>query len=276
MVAMPDSDLITSLDDPRLLDGIDHNVAEALAGLAATVGGEVYREPDFISYVTDIPDPLYNGIHAARFTVESCDARIAAALAPFKERGLPVGWLVNAATSRPANLGERLATLGLRPVGQSQGYAANISEVAAPLVQPGLMIERVKDESGAQTWAEIFTVAMKAPPQSVGLMHFIVKDALAQNKYRQAYYLAYLDGEPVATAALFCNGVAGIHSVATLPEARSRRIGSELTRWAALDAGRIGYRVAAANYRAQGAEFTTQIGFKVVAQYSRYLWTPPD
>lgn len=274
---MPEDELVTNVDDPRLLDAIDRNVAEMSAGVAASVGGEVYRGPDLIRYVTDIPDVIVNGIHAARFAEDSLDTAIERALAPFKERGLPTSWLVNPASSRPLNLGERLAALGLQPQSGRQGFAANINEVGQPVALPGVTIERVKNDADAEAWTQIFASGMRIAPESVGVMQYIVKRALTRNDPLQAYYLAFLDGAPVGVGALYLRaGVAGVHSVTTLESARNRGIATELVRQAALDARQAGYQVAVAHFRPMGSELPAPLGFKLAAQYTAYLWTPPE
>src|SRR2546429_7454372 len=41
------------------------------------------------------------------------------------------------------------------------------------------------------------------------------------------FYLAWLNGEPVATAALYCaSGVAGIYEICTVPDRKSTRLNS--------------------------------------------------
>jgi len=85
------------------------------------------------------------------------------------------------------------------------------------------------------------------------------------------YYLGAFQGKPIATALLFFGaGVAALHSVVTLPEARSKGIGTAMTLAALREARRAGYRVAILTASPYGERIYRRVGFREYCTISRY------
>ena len=86
------------------------------------------------------------------------------------------------------------------------------------------------------------------------------------------YYLGIFQGKPIATALLFFGaGVAALHSVVTLPQARSKGIGTAMTLAALREARRAGYRVAILTASPYGVRIYRRIGFREYCTISRYI-----
>jgi GNAT superfamily N-acetyltransferase len=89
------------------------------------------------------------------------------------------------------------------------------------------------------------------------------------------YYLARLDGEPVATAALtLAAGVAGIIAVTTIPAARRRGIGAAVTMAPLLEARARGYHVGVLQASEMGSPVYARMGFSEQFRYHNYRWGP--
>jgi predicted acetyltransferase len=80
-----------------------------------------------------------------------------------------------------------------------------------------------------------------------------------------------VDGEPVASSTLVYGGrVAGVHNVATLPEARRRGFGEALT-WHAMARGAsFGCDMAALQASQMGRPVYERMGFRLVSQYRTF------
>jgi ribosomal protein S18 acetylase RimI-like enzyme len=87
-------------------------------------------------------------------------------------------------------------------------------------------------------------------------------------------YVAYLDGQPVATNLIYCGGgVAGVFAIATVEWARGRGIGSAITLKPLLDARDRGYRYAVLFSSEMGVPVYKRIGFRDAGvRINRYLW----
>jgi len=84
-------------------------------------------------------------------------------------------------------------------------------------------------------------------------------------------YLGLLDGEPVASSTLVYTGrVAGVHNVATLPEARRRGFGEAMT-WHAMARGAAyGCDLAALQASDMGRPVYERMGYRLVSPYRTF------
>jgi predicted acetyltransferase len=67
-------------------------------------------------------------------------------------------------------------------------------------------------------------------------------------------------------------GVAGISSVATVPEARRKGVGSAVTLEPLKEARRLGYRIATLFSSEMAVSMYQKLGFKEYCRCSLYLW----
>jgi hypothetical protein len=89
-------------------------------------------------------------------------------------------------------------------------------------------------------------------------------------------YLARLDSEPVgASQALFDSGAVGVYTVATVPWARGRGVGSALTMAPVLEGRGRGFRTAVLHASEMGEPVYRGLGFEPVCRmrvYGRADW----
>jgi len=68
------------------------------------------------------------------------------------------------------------------------------------------------------------------------------------------------------------DGVAGIYNVATLPEARGKRIGSMITAAPLIDARERGYRISILHSTKMGYNVYRRLGYQEICRLIRYEW----
>ena len=85
-------------------------------------------------------------------------------------------------------------------------------------------------------------------------------------------YTGFLDGEPVATSALFMsNHVAGVYNVATQDAYRRRGLGAAMTWQAVHDGANAGCLLASLQASEMGRPVYERMGFRTVTSYKTYL-----
>ena len=107
----------------------------------------------------------------------------------------------------------------------------------------------------------------------MNLLHLRYCNLVFTLTYPWKRYLAWLHGQPVATAlATYARGVVGIYYVVTLPAARRQGIGRAVTLAALLEARARGYRVAVLHSAEMGLSVYQRLGFTRYCVAPLYVW----
>lgn len=224
--------------------------------------------------LSHLPFPLFNSVVRARLHADVADAAIEARIRDCTRRNVPMLWWTGPST-RPSDLGERLERRGflLEP---ALGMVGDIRYITSQPVEHAIRIEPVRDAAALAIWNRVLCNAFGAP-YAFGDAFADLAAALglgATSNFR--HFLAYLNGEAVATCSLFLGaGVAGIYDVGTLPERRRRGVGAAITRAAIADAAASGYRMAILHSSELGANMYRALGFSDVCPVGQYVWAPP-
>lgn len=141
---------------------------------------------------------------------------------------------------------------------------------AIPEPPAGLRIERL-DAANADVYASVIAAGFGAPQE---LAAALFGRGLAATT-EIVGLLGYLDGEPVATSAVFCDqGLAGVYNVATVPAARGRGVGAALT-WAAVGTGaEAGATASILQASEAGQPVYERMGYAVPARYRQFEPSP--
>jgi len=136
----------------------------------------------------------------------------------------------------------------------------------------GAELKIVNDEKGVQDCSEAIIYGYGFPPDWKGLtINFLLGLGL-DGPYRS--YVAYWEGKPVSTAAVFYGKeVAGIYSVATLPEARGKGFGAAVTLAPLLEARNLGYRVGILQASEMGFPVYKRLGFEQNFRVGSFFYT---
>jgi hypothetical protein len=148
------------------------------------------------------------------------DVRARVAGAPIED----VTWWCGTLTT-PSDLPQQLFELGLVPDEEAPSLAAMLLDEPPP-GEPQAVVRRVEAFEDFRTAMEVDDAAWPSPP-AVRERRMSNLDQHWQTALEQgaAYYLGYVDGEPVAQArAFFVDGAALLMGATTLPRMRGRGV----------------------------------------------------
>jgi ribosomal protein S18 acetylase RimI-like enzyme len=261
------------LKDPSpqaLVTATKANLFEWYRYLGRSPNAEFCDTPQLTWLRTGISNSFVNTVVRARLEPDQVDATIEETLAHFRD--LPaLSWWTEPDT-RPSDLGAHLLAHGLTYTDGGTGMAADLlamdDDLPAP---PNLTIERVEDTEGLQKWAYASIIGFEHPETDVRIW-FEVFSGLGFDLPLRSY-VAILNGEPVAASQLFlAAGVVGIYVVATVPGARRRGIGAEVTLASLRDARAMGYRFAILHASPMGEGVYRRLGFQECCRMNHYEW----
>ena len=255
---------------PTLITAIEANLAESWMQLACSPQAELHEHPDMTWIITGIPHPLFNGVFRTRIASGETDTRVRETLAHFKSRQVPMWWMV-APHTRPPDLGAYLVDQGFFHFGGATGMAVRLKEVNDEASPPSdLSIEHVGDAEILKEWARVV---------SSGLSFFSSIEHAAASLFTSAglglpwrYYIGLINGEPVASSALFLGaGVAGIYRVVTAPDSRGQGIGTAMTLAPLREAQDLGYRIGVLHASSHGISMYRRLGFREYCTIDGYF-----
>jgi len=271
-------------DEPirRPLDDLTVEEQTALLGASLEVelrelgraGAPEFHEEDDLAWVVG----AWPGATVYRTALDAgiADRRIAALVDRFDREGLDATWWAGPA-SRPDDLRERLERHGFALSDDEAGMAADLHALVEDLPRPdGLRFETFGGRDDAidprlvEAWLSVAGAVFGWPPERYDVRRRLyLGDDRRPRPWR--HLVGFLDGRPVAMArVLLAAGVAMVHGVAVLQEARRQGIGSAITLAALLGARAEGYRVAVLQASSMGRGPYERIGFRTVASYGRF------
>jgi len=132
-----------------------------------------------------------------------------------------------------------------------------------------LDIRQVDNMSMLRTWVAVWGFGV--PGDTLPLFQQVHAQLGLGPHLPWRYYLGIFQEKPIATALLFFGaGVAALHSVVTLPEARSKGIGTAMTLATLREARQAGYRVAILTASPYGVRIYRRLGFREYCTISSY------
>jgi GNAT superfamily N-acetyltransferase len=257
---------MTGLAPDELTLAIEHNVEDVFRLVACHYPGAVITDSEgVLRYSTDVSHLFGNVVVRTRLDDTVADEVVRDVVADHRRRDMPMMWFVSP-SSQPSRLAQMLQSAGGRATSPSPGMAADLTGISTQIHFPdGVRVEEVVGPASLNRWVHTLTEAFDLP-ETVGKMF-----AIQNSQFRP--FLAYLDGKPVATSALFvADGVAGIYCVGTKAEARRRGIGTVITHAPLLEARKQGCRYAILQSSELGLNVYKQLGFVEQCQFLRYVF----
>ncbi len=269
-------DILQDLSSSMLVNAIEQNLFSLIPTFGKIWEARVNNPPGVIRSISDIPVSLFNSIMDARLTPENVDATIQYLVADARRRKVPILWWVGPSTL-PTDLPGYLQKYGFTVDDDGPGMAVSLSEVNESQPKPaGFSIQTVQDDGVRWEWCRTMAAGFGIPAVktelAVNSWHYLLSHVDPETT--QAY-LGMYDGKPVATSLLqLGGGVAGIYGVATVPEARRRGFGAQVTLFPLLQARAMGYKAGILQASEMGFPVYRSLGFKEYCRISSYIWRP--
>ncbi len=270
-------DILNDFSTEALSRANEDNLASWLP--AFSVVGEVkYDNPPGVNRsISQIPMSLFNSIMDTQLEPDKADAAIEMIIADAKARNGPALWWIGPSTL-PADMAERLIKYGFNIDEDGPGMAVELSKLNQGLPVPdGLSIRAAVDEPGWLDWCRAITFGFESPPSKVEFAIHAWTELLKRVDLKVTQpYTAYLHGKPVATSLLqLGGGVAGIYAVCTIPEARRKGVGAQVTLYPLLEARRRWYKIGVLQSSEMGYPVYRSLGFQECCRITSYVWRPP-
>jgi ribosomal protein S18 acetylase RimI-like enzyme len=266
-------EMVTGISSTSLLAASEVNRIAFWSPYGRGQGCTLYTAPDVVWFYSGIQDPLFNGVIWAEMERDAVGGTVDRLHAEIDAHGVPALWWVGP-RSRPRDLGALLEGRGLELAGETPGMAVDLRSMDdRPGTAAGLTVRQVTDRQTRALWARVAAVGTGFSEDAVETIVRLEAGLGDDAQYRaQRRYIGYLDDTPVATSALVLEGgVAGVYGVATLPQARRRGIGTQMTLAPLLEAREMGYRVGILQASSMGHAIYERIGFRDVCTYRIYL-----
>jgi GNAT superfamily N-acetyltransferase len=267
------SEILKDFSETLAKTAIEANIFEHMLLFRHWDKTEIHDDPDMIWSLTDIPFPRFNSILRAQISPDCIDATIEEAINRCRSKKVPILWWTGPAT-RPADLDKYLIAHGFTHKRDQPGMAADLFHLReTPLMPSGLVIKEVTDKKILQKWCDVFGAGFKIPGFARDAFFDFNSEIGFDPQMPLRNYIGWLNDEPVATSSLFLGaGVAGIHNVVTLPDARRKGIGYAMTLRPLQEARARGYRMGVLFASEMGINVYTQMGFKEYCKIGQYLW----
>ena len=237
-------------------------------------GARMHETADLVWFSTACASPAGNRVLLARSNHDdnSLDLGEIDRLAATERKHFQ--WLV-LRESEPDDLERHLKTRRAQRIGEVPGMVADTASVPSEAEIAGFRIERVEGVSQQRLWARLAAAASgwdEAAAAEFERLEASFGPAVYETRPR---FIGYLDDKPVATSAMvLAAGVAGLYAVATLPMARRRGIGAEMTvaPLRTIDAGSWPHATLQAS--PVGLPIYERLGFRPICRFDLYLQRP--
>ena len=261
-------DTIAGLPKDVVVQALEENLWEMWSHFGRGPGCTLHDESGALWFDTPIPILPYNAV--LRFAVaNNVDQRIDSLVQHYERRGVPFLWFVHP-SSLPADLSDRLHDRGLREVEVVPGMAADLADLPEPAQTPGgIEIREVTDESDASRLFELVAWRWHVPPEAVAHLNALNEQfQVGTPSAKVRCWLAWQEGIPVAKAVLhIAAGAAGLHGVATRPQARRRGLARTLTLEAFRAARQAGCHLGVLHSTPMAESLYARLGFRKVAPF---------
>lgn len=176
------------------------------------------------------------------------------------------------ASSRPCDLGDRLAAAGLTLAADLTGMAMDTASFNALPLPQDVSIREVRNDEDLDLWPGVLSRGFEIP-HSVAALYSHRENRFGYSASSPVRcFLGYHQCDPIACSMrALTNDSAGIYCVAILPEARPKGAGAAVTSIPVSFARDLGYHVAVLKATPMGRPGYAKLGFEEFGKISLYL-----
>jgi GNAT superfamily N-acetyltransferase len=232
---------------------------------------------EYLRFETGLPSPLFNGFMRPRLQPERAALMVRDLVESFKARSLPLSCWIGPA-SRPVDLSEHLLANGMEALPETPCMAMELDLLEDGLVgPPELEVAEALTTADMDDWMVPVAAGFRMPSEITR----VIRDALCTFGLGPGstirHFIGRLDDLPVGCATTFYGaGVAGVYTVATVPEARRRGVAASVVTAALRAAREVGQTVSILHPSAMGYGVYERMGFRECCRMRMYTWMPPS
>ena len=218
------------------------------------------------------PSDVRAVVACAAFEIATVERRLDEILAAVDARRASVLWWYTS-DQRPEDLRERVLRRGFERVEDTAAMAMDLARLPESVPPPdAARIDLVNDPAAIDAYVQVVIRAMEidhwqVPPDAARIRSDHIRSRLGDDPLSRRF-VAFLDGEPVATSRLsMASGAAGLYTMVTLPHARRRGIGLAMAHRALLAGREAGMRIAVLQATDMGFPIYVRLGFEELFTY---------
>jgi ribosomal protein S18 acetylase RimI-like enzyme len=245
-------------------------VATRIANMDVPLAGR--EEADAAWALPGAPTDVRAVVAWAAFEPETVERRLDEILGAVDARRATVLWWYEPG-HRPHDLRERVLRRGFAHVEDTAAMAIDLARLPASVPPPeDARIEPVDDPSATDAYVSVVIRSMEidhwpVPPDAVRVRTDYIRSRLGNDPLSRRF-VAFLDGEPVATSRLsMAGGAAGLYTMVTLPHARRRGIGLAMAHRALVAGREAGMRIGVLQATDMGFPIYRKLGFEELFKY---------
>ena len=218
---------------------------------------------------------FFNGVIDCHISSENAIKKMKENITFFEKKQVPFLWVLGP-SSTPKNMGELLIKNGfILDKLQGMAYNLKILSTESELLNK-VEIIKIENIETLRVWNDIILTGFAFPKEvRSDFFYEAFSFILLSDRASASAFLAYYDGNPVASSlVLYKAGVAGIHIVTTLEEARGKGIGTAITLAPLNEAKKLGYETAILHSTEMGLNMYKRMGFKECCTIELFIWQP--
>ena len=269
--------ILKNLNQSEIEHAIEFNLYEFFRSMVhSDLKDKLYEETEeFSRFSTGISFFFFNGVIDNHISSENAMKKIKENITFFDKRQVPFLWVLGP-SSTPKKMGELLIKNGFI-IDKLQGMAYNLKilNTERELLNK-VEIIKIESMNALKVWNDIILTGFDFPKEVRTDFFFeAFSFILLKDRASASAFLAYYDGNPVASSLVLYNaGVAGIHLVTTLEEARGKGIGTAITLAPLNEAKKLGYETAILHSTEMGLNMYKRMGFKEYCTIELFIWQP--